>query len=253
MAVDVLKLKRQAVAAGMDKDEARKATRAALEAFLADGGKKAPAKKSGTVAKKKTTGTGTPARKPAAKKAPVRKPAAKPAAKKSAPTKAPARKPATKAGAAKRPVTNSDAVGRHQIETLDFSATDGWNPRSGSAVDVIFRALKKVRGNTEKAFDILLPNIADFVGPKKQDGTKRTKADRENMLRYRINRTKFDFAVKTGQHEVATERVEYGTGAYATTRAKSAPRKAPARAASKPNTRKPAARKTATRKTARKR
>ena len=92
MAVDVLKLKRQAVAAGMDKDEARKATRAALEAFLADGGsKKAPAKKSGNpVAKKKTTGT--PARKPAAKKAPARKPATKPAAKKSAPAKTRTRK-----------------------------------------------------------------------------------------------------------------------------------------------------------------
>jgi uncharacterized low-complexity protein len=32
------------------------------------------------------------------------------------------------------------------------------------------------------------------------------------MLRYRISRTLFDFAVQTGQHEVAKNRVQYGTG-----------------------------------------
>ena len=32
------------------------------------------------------------------------------------------------------------------------------------------------------------------------------------MLRYRISRTAFDFAVRTGQHEPSDNRVEYGTG-----------------------------------------
>jgi len=219
MAVDVLKLKKAAVAAGMDKDEARKATRAVLEAFLAK-------KQTRTVAKKKTTGAPakkktTPARKPAAKKATV-KTTRKPAAKKSAPAKAPATRKT-----AKRPATPaSDGSGRNLLGQLDFTVTDGWNPRAGSAVDIIFRALKKYRGNVDKTFDALVGNIGEFVGVRMQDGTKRTKANREDMLRYRISRTKFDFAIRTGQHEIATERVAYGTGPYATTRKVKPARKA---------------------------
>ena len=233
MATDILKLKKEAVAKGMPKDKARSATRADLTAFLAKPARKAtPVKKASAPVKK-----AAPARKTAATKAPVRKPAAK----KSAPAKAPVAK-ATKRPATK-PTSNGDA-GRNMIESLDYTITDNWNPRAGSAVEVIFKALKKYRGNVDKVFDALVPNISDFVGAKKQDGTKRTKQDRENMLRYRISRTKFDFAIKTEQHQIATERVEYGTGAYATTRAKNAPAKRTVkptakRVAAKPATRRP--------------
>lgn len=262
MALDVLKLKKAAVALGMDKDEARKANRATLEAFLSEPAKparKAPVKK-GTPPVKKATRTTTakaPARKVTRKATPVKR-TTKPAAKKPVPAKAPAvrktaKRPANKNG-------NGDA-GRNLLGSLDFTNTDGWNPRAGSAVDVIFRALKRTRGDVDKAFAILVPNIADFVGPKKQDGSKRSKADRENMLRYRISRTKFDFAIKTGQHEIATARVEYGTGQYATTRAKKPVRKAATpkpkpttkRVASKPPVRRAATKRTPARKTARKR
>ena len=240
MAADILKLKKEAVAKGMPKDQARSANRAVLTAFLAKPVRKAaPAKKATASAP--------------VKKAPVRKttaatkaPARKPAAKKPVPAKAPATRKT-----AKRPATPSNGdAGRNRIDTLDYTVTDGWNPRAGSAVERIFRALKKYRGNVDKTFDALVGEISDFVGAKKQDGTKRTKQDRENMLRYRISRTKFDFAIKTMQHEIATERVPYGTGAYATTRAVKAPVKrtvkpAAKRVASKPATRRPAAKKTA--------
>lgn len=246
MATDILKLKKTAVAAGMDRDEARKASRQVLEAFLAKPRK--AVKKSSAAPVKKAT-----ARKPAATRTPAKRTPAKPAARRSATAKAPAKRTT-----AKRPATNSNGngdAGRNLLGTLDFTATDGWNPRVGSAVEVIFKALKKARGDVDKAFDILVPNIAEFVGAKKQDGTKRTKADRENMLRYRISRTKFDFAIKTGQHEIATARVEYGTGPYASTRAKGKPARttrtrAAAKPAAKPNTRKAPATRGRPRKTA---
>jgi hypothetical protein len=239
MATDILKLKKEAVAKGMPKDKARSATRADLTAFLAKPARKAtPVKKASAPVKK-----AAPVRKTAATKAPVRKPAAK----KPVTAKAPVARKATKRPATKP--TNGDA-GRNMIESLDYTITDNWNPRAGSAVEVIFKALKKYKGNVDKVFDALVPNISDFVGAKKQDGTKRTKQDRENMLRYRISRTKFDFAIKTEQHEIATERVEYGTGAYATTRAKNKPVKRTTKPTAKRVAAKPAARRPATKKVA---
>jgi hypothetical protein len=257
MATPILKLKKDAVSAGMDKDKARSAHRAELEAFIANKSKRtAPAKKG---AVKKSTTKATTTRKPAApaRKAPVRKTAAtKPAAKKPVPAKAPAARSAAKRPATKANANGNGNGGRHSIATLDFSATDGWNPRPGSQVEVIFRTLKKFRGDVSKTFDALLPRIDEFVSKSKRDGSRRTKDEKQSMLRYRISRTKFDFAVKTNQHESATDRVEYGTGQYATTRAKKA---TPARrTAAKPaarrtssattrKTAKPAAKKTAAR------
>lgn len=102
--------------------------------------------------------------------------------------------------------------GRNLLDSLDFSETDGWNPREGSAPALIIAAVRKARGNRQKAFETLKGDLWNFVGKKKADGTKRTKAEGEAMLKYRISRTLWDFAVKTGQHEAATNRVQYGTG-----------------------------------------
>jgi hypothetical protein len=102
--------------------------------------------------------------------------------------------------------------GRYVLEDVDFGETDGWNARPGSAPDRIIKALKKYRGNREKVFDALVDEIGDFVKPKRRDGTKWAKGEREKMLAYRIARTAWDFALKTGQHEKASNRVEYGTG-----------------------------------------
>jgi hypothetical protein len=102
--------------------------------------------------------------------------------------------------------------GRNLLDGVDFTETDGWNARENSAPARIIAALRKARGNREKAFDALKGNIHDFVSKKMADGSKRSKADSEKMLRYRIARTAWDFAIKTGQHDIAENRVEYGTG-----------------------------------------
>ena len=136
----------------------------------------------------------------------------KAAATKTAVKSKPAAKSAT-TGKAKR--STADESGRMMLGTVDFSETDGWNAREGSPPDLIVKSLRKYRGNRAKVFTALLPNIWDFVGRKMQDGSKRTQASAETMLQYRISRTAWDFAMKTGQHEKSTNRAEYGTqGTY---------------------------------------
>lgn len=120
-------------------------------------------------------------------------------------------------GKAKRQTTTRTSTyepkgGRNLLDGVDFSDTDGWNPRVGSAPDRIVKLLRKYRGNRDKVFDALVGEIGDFVKPRRADGSKWTRDEREAMLRYRIARTAWDFALKTGQHEKAENRVEYGTG-----------------------------------------
>jgi len=122
------------------------------------------------------------------------------------------RKTATKSkprATSRRNGNSSD--GRHLLSKVNYSRTDGWNPREGSPPDRIIKALKKHRGDREQVFKFLKPSIWDFMGKVKRDGTKRTKAEAEAMLRYRIARTDWQFALATGQHEIATDRAEYGT------------------------------------------
>lgn len=121
-------------------------------------------------------------------------------------------------GKAKRTTTGTGTNGyvakggRNLLDGVDFTLTEGWNPREGSAPARIIAALKKAKGNREKAFDALSGSIWDFVGKKNARGEKRSKADAEAMLRYRISRTAWDFAMRTEQHQKAGNRVEYGTG-----------------------------------------
>lgn len=214
MAESLLALRRKAKAAGMT--GTRGADREELQAFLSENG-------GGTkrrVVKKRT------------KRAPAKRTTAK--------RRAPVRKPATKRKPATTPkrTTTSTKAGRNSIDerALDFSA-DGFNTRAGGDREMIFKAIKASRGNREKAFDKLLPNISRLVPAKKQNGEKRTKAERESFLRYLINRVLFDFAVATGQHQASKNRAEYGTGGTGTGTFK------------RGKTRKPAGRKPATRKT----
>ena len=101
--------------------------------------------------------------------------------------------------------------GRHLLDGIDWSKTEGWNPREGSPPDRIIKALKKNKGDREKVFENLKSDIWDFMGKQKRNGEKRTKAEAEEMLRYRISRTAWQFGLQTGQHEVASDRAEYGT------------------------------------------
>jgi hypothetical protein len=110
------------------------------------------------------------------------------------------------------PARGAKSGGRHMLGSLDFTRTKGWNPQSGSAIERIFKALKKRNGNVEKVFNDLVGDIKDFVPRRKTNGDTRTKVEMERFLRYRINRVKFDFAVKTGQHKPSTNRATYGEG-----------------------------------------
>lgn len=207
MAENVLKLKKQAVSLGMDKDEARSANRKALESFIANAGSTKSSKKGATKKAAKKT-----AKVAAKKTAKVNSPKA--AKTKTAPAKA--SKPKSKTNT-KRTSSNSD--GRHMIGSLDFSKTDGWNPRDGSPVALIFKTLKKCKGNVEKATDILMPEVSSLLtSVKGPDGKKLGKELLRNRLKYRVNRTKWEFATRTGQHTQSENRVEYGTGEYATSR-----------------------------------
>lgn len=221
MAENVLKLKKQAVALGMSKDAAKKAGRPELEEFIAnaedDGDEdetptpKATKKKKKAVVKSKKKKDTTKGENKKDKNV-TRKKADKT-------TKAKAAKPK-----ASKPKSDSgENLGRLNIGTLDWTAeSDEWNPRKGGPVERLFKALKSSKGDVDKAFDKLESDMYEFVGKKKRNGDRRTKQEVQAMLRYRLNRTKFEFAKRTGQHESATDRAEYGTGQYATTRKKKA-------------------------------
>lgn len=222
MAENLMKLKRKAVSLGMDAKHARTASRKDLEAFVSEHTEStdAPVKKrkGAVVKKRKTAAAATPAKKrgrPAGSKNKPKEAAA-------TSTKSAPKTTAKKAGRPKKQTSSNGDAGRLTIDKLDYTESEDWNPRKGSPVERIWKALKKSRDNVDKAYDELIPHVKEIVGAKKRNGEKRTKAELEAMLRYRINRTRFEFAVRTGQHEVATNRVDYGTGKYATTRKKKA-------------------------------
>jgi hypothetical protein len=207
MAESLTELKRKAVKAGMDMAVARKADRDALQNFIdksvdPDGKKVA---KVAPVKKKKVSKVAAPKKR------------GRPLGSKNRPKDEP--KPVKQAAQKRAPkngkVENGE-VGRAIIGRIDYSIEDeNWNPRKGSPVDRIWRSLKKNRDDVDKVFNELLSDLWDFVGREKRNGEKRSKAEAEAVLKYRINRTRFEYAVRTGQHKVATNRVQYGTGTYA--------------------------------------
>jgi hypothetical protein len=106
--------------------------------------------------------------------------------------------------------------GRFLLSGVNFSQTDGWNPREGSVPDVIVKALRKAKGNRDKAFDALRPKLDSLVLKKTRDGRTRTKDERIDYLRYLISRNAWAFALATGQHERSENRAEYGTAGTGT-------------------------------------
>lgn len=233
--VAITRLRREAIDAGMKSADARKAERAELLDFLAGD----------------EDGAGTPkAAKKVVKKAVAKKKVAAPAKKKAAngrKTRAaakPVRKQTRKPAARRK--GNGD-VGRAEIAKIDYSVeSDAWKPRSGSPVELIWKSLKKHRDDVDKVFNELRTQLDKFTEPKSRTtGARKSKIEREATLRYRINRTRFEYAVRTGQHESGTERVKYGEGDYAqggkNGRKKAAPAKRgpgrPPKAAAAPATR----------------
>jgi hypothetical protein len=94
---------------------------------------------------------------------------------------------------------------------VNYNQTDGWNPRADRAPDRIIEALRLAKGDRGKAFDALKKNVWDFVDVRVAKADRRPLVEAHKMLRYRISRTAWDFAIRTGQHEKAENRAEYGT------------------------------------------
>jgi len=202
MATTLGQLRQSAKALGIPVGDIRGASSEELQALITEhlnGGStktKAPARKTRTAPARKTT---------AARKTATRKTAASAKS-----------KPAAKStmGKAKRSTSGTgNGSGRHLLVDVDYNQTENWNAREGSAPDLIVKALRRFKGNRAKVFDALVPKIGTFVNPKDSQGRKRSKENAEEMLRYRISRTAWDFAMKTGQHEKSTDRIEYGSNA----------------------------------------
>jgi len=206
-------LYREAKEAGFSPSEIRGKSAAEVTELLAGngGGKKSPAKKKAVVkkakAEKKTAtkkrGRGRPkgSKNKTTTETVTKKKRGRPAGSKNKSTKT---RPSAK--------RNGESTnGRHILSGVNYSKTDGWNPREGSAPDRIVKALKKFKGDREKVFEFLKSDIWDFMGKTKRNGQKRSKSEAEEMLRYRIARTDWQFGIQTGQHEIATDRAEYGT------------------------------------------
>jgi hypothetical protein len=165
--------------------------------------KKTTVRRKTTAPKKVSVGRGTVTKKSSAKSKPAVSRRKTGEAKRST-----ARKTATP-----KVVQKNEISGRHLLDsTVDFSVTEGWNAREGSAPDRIIKALRKYRGNRSKVYDALKADVWAFVGKVKRNGEKRTKTEANEMLRYRISRTAWDFAIQTDQHEKSGNRVEYATG-----------------------------------------
>lgn len=247
-------LRTQAKAAGVSSSAIRSAESVKeLEALIKrhGGGTKTSANGRRVVKKSKSVTKSKPVRKAATrttggKAAPAKGRSSSPAKRQPAATRKAAPKPKASAYEAKG--------GRNVLENVNYGVTEGWNARAGSAPDTIVKALRRFKGNREKVLNFLLPDIGDFVKPTRRNKTKWAKGEREKMLAYRIARTAWDFALKTGQHEKAENRVEYGTGGTgqniwkpAKPAKKAAPAKRTAKATPKPKGRnsRPAARKPA--------
>jgi hypothetical protein len=209
MAPTLAVLRSRAKQAGIPASEIRGASAEDLQDMLDANGK--PRKK--VVAKKKVSTQrkrGNVRKSGRSKSSPAAKSHARGKAKRA--TAAPKRntaKRSTRKRAAVQP--QDDNMGRFTLNGVDFGYTEGWNARAGSPPDRIIKMLKAKRGNREKVFEALKSDIWAFMGRKKRDGTKRTKVEAEAMLKYRISRTAWDFAMRTGQHEASSNREQYGT------------------------------------------
>jgi len=227
-------LRKQAKEMGISPAVLRRATTAAeLERAISD--EKAhsrPRKKSGGRPVKKSSRTTTARKKSTTRTSTTRKASGRKA---STPAKS------NRATKAKRSSNSNGDAGRFTLERVNFKKKDGWNPREGSPPDLIIKSLAKHKGDRTAVFNELKKKVWTFV-----DIRTRNKRDRKSledayaMLRYRISRTAWDFAMRTGQHEPSSNRVRYGDGDTGTGVFKRAGSRKASKPAAKKTTRKPA-------------
>lgn len=161
----------------------------------------APARKSTSTAKASGSRTSAPAKRGSAAKRQTTTTARKPAAQ--------TRKPAQTV-APKRSNSKSNGQGRIPLPSR-ARWNEPFNTREGSVAEEIFLALKSNKGDAEATFNSLKGRALKLAGTGR-GGVKRSKEEALAWLRYRINRIKFDYLTKTGQHEPGTDRIAYGTG-----------------------------------------
>lgn len=218
MAADIQALRKQAKAAGVPVSEVRTMTAAELRDAISAGGssksrkanpakgrktrptaKARPAAKRGRPAKtEKRRGPGRPkgsTNKPTAAKTTAKRGRGRPA------------KAATATRA--RAASNGDA-GRNFLTGINWGDHEAWNPRKNSPPDQIIRLVRKHKGNRSKVVADLMPRIRDFVTLPKGVNAKSDAA--RDRLAYRVSRVMWEFALKTGQHEKATNRAAPGQG-----------------------------------------
>jgi hypothetical protein len=119
-------------------------------------------------------------------------------------------------GRPRKASSNGDNGGRHLIGKINWSKTGNWNPREGSIPAVIVEALRKFKGDRDKAFNLLVKDLKTLVPPKTRNNRKRDMEERKDYLRYLIARNAWAFALATGQHEKSENRAAYGTAGTGT-------------------------------------
>jgi hypothetical protein len=116
---------------------------------------------------------------------------------------------------AKRPTqtarSDNGDPGANKIGKLRYTGYNkaDWNPRPDSGTGVLFALLKEFNDDVEAVAEEVLddPELFDLIAPKRTRlGDTRTKDKRIETVYFRINRLRFDFGMKTGQHEKATNR-----------------------------------------------
>ena len=198
-------------------------------------GASAGRKSAGRKSTPKATVTKTAGRK-SAKSAPAAKSAK--AGKAKRPTAGGTRKSAvrntpTKPKATRATSTATSGV-RSRIVDGDIDWTAEWNGGQDGNRGTIMKLLRKFKGNSDKVFNALADK-AKTMYPKQPNGRARSKDDAQRLLRWHINRIKFDFVTATEQHVT-------GGGSKPAGRRQSAPKaKAKANTGRKTGTRQKAA------------
>lgn len=124
---------------------------------------------------------------------------------------APAKRGRPKGSTTRKAKSSNGNGGRFLLGKINWSKVGNWNPREGTVPDQIVNALRKFKGDRDKAYKALRPKLKSLVPPSTRAGRKRSQSEREDYLRYLISRNAWAFAMATGQHEASSNRAEYGT------------------------------------------
>jgi hypothetical protein len=119
--------------------------------------------------------------------------------------------------------------GRNLIDNSTIDWTAEWTGAKSGVRAIIFKALKKNKGDKQKTFEMLLPDVTEIFPKNTRTGERYTKERRLALLRWNIGRVAFDFVIATGQHSVSKKFGTLGTGAGAKKPAKKAATKSAAK------------------------